>query len=713
MTEANGDPDARTALERMLEARSVAVVGASVKEGSLGRQMMVELLRGGFEGSIYPVNPGYDDILGHRCYPSIADVPGPVDLAILGVSNQRIEQALRDAVAAGARSTVTFSSLYEAEPPTPRLPPLADRVAAIAREAGIALCGGNGMGFLNLEANLRATGFPTPDHIRRGPVAFVSHSGSAFAALAFNDRGIGFNVIVSSGQELVTDVADYVEHALGLASTRVVALLIETVRRPEAFRSALAYAAERDVPVIALKVGRTERSKSMVAAHSGALAGEDGAFEALFEAYGVLRVATLDEMADAMELFSCPRRVTTGGGIASIHDSGGERALLVDVAADLGVPFARISDATTERIQATLDPGLEAANPLDAWGTGIDADRIFVECFQALHEDPDTAALAFVVDMTRQGEPHDEGYVHVARQVFASTTKPFCVLSNLASAVANDEAALLRDDGIPLLEGTASGLVALRHLLAYRQVRARPPVVPPPPVPDDVRERWQARLASGEEVGELEALALLADYGIPVAAVRGAISAKEAVAAADEVGWPVALKTAAPGVQHKSDVGGVVLGLGDPEALTAAYDDVASRLGSPVVVAAMAPAGVEVALGVVRDPQFGSLVLVAAGGLLVEILNDRHLALPPLDAPRARALIDRLRVRPLLDGVRGAPPTDVAALARAVSRLSVLAADLGDQLDAIDVNPMIVTPAGCLAVDALVIPRPRNEPDPD
>jgi acyl-CoA synthetase (NDP forming) len=705
VTEASGEPDARTALECMLEARSVAVVGASVGEGSLGRQMMVELVRGGFEGGIYPVNPSYDEVRGHRCFPTIADVPEPVDLAILGVANQRIERALREATDAGARSAVTFSSLYEAEPPEPDLPSLAERVATIANDAGIALCGGNGMGFLNLEANLRATGFATPDHVRRGPVAFVSHSGSAFAALAFNDRGIGFNVIVSSGQELVTDLADYIEYALGLDSTRVIALLIETVRRPEAFRSALANAAERDVPVVALKVGRTERSKALVTAHSGALAGEDGAYEALFDAYGVSRAATLDEMADAMELFASPRRVTTGGGIASIHDSGGERALLVDVAEDLGVPFARISDATTARIQAALDPGLEAANPLDAWGTGIDADRIFVECLRALHDDDDTAALAFVVDMTRQGAPYDEGYVDVARTVFASTTKPFVVLSNLASAIANDEAALLRDQGIPVLEGTASGLVALRHLLAHRDVRARPPVVPPTPVPDDVRERWRARLASGHEVSELEGLAVLADYGVPTADARGATSVEGAVAAADEIGWPVALKTAAPGVHHKSDADGVLLGLTTSDALRAAYQDVASRLGARVVVASMAPPGVELALGIVRDPQFGPLVLVAAGGVLVEVLHDRRLAIPPLDEARAHALVDGLRVRPLLDGVRGVPPADVAALAHAVARLSVLAVDLGDLLDALDVNPVIVTAQGCMAVDALVVPR--------
>jgi acetate---CoA ligase (ADP-forming) len=503
----------------------------------------------------------------------------------------------------------------------------------------------------------------------------------------------------------VTDVAAYMEHALGLTSTRVIATLIETVRRPDAFRAALAHAVERDIPVIALKVGRTERSKSMVTAHSGALAGEDGAYEALFDAYGVLRVTTLDEMADAMELFSSPRRVTTGGGIASIHDSGGERALLVDLAADLGVPFARISDATTDRIQAALDPGLEAANPLDAWGTGIDADRIFVECFRALHDDPDTAALAFVVDMTRQGEPHDVGYLQVAREVFAQTSKPFCILSNLASAVANDEARLVRDAGVPVLEGTASGLAALRHLLAYRDHRERAPAVPSEPVADDVRERWRARLALGGEVSELEGLALLTDYGIPTTGARGATSIDGAITAAQELGWPVAMKTAAPGVQHKSDVGGVVLGLTDAEGLRVAYEDMASRLGPQVVVAPMAPHGIELALGIVRDPQFGPLVLVASGGVLVEVLHDRRLALPPLDASRARAMIDRLRVRPMLGGVRGSPPAEIDALARAVARLSLLAADLGDALDALDVNPVIVTPGGCVAVDALVVPR--------
>jgi acyl-CoA synthetase (NDP forming) len=691
----------------MLEARSVAVVGASVKEGSLGHQMMVELLRGGYTGAIHPVNPGYDEVEGLPCVPSIADVAGDgVDLAILGVANHRVEQALIDAVAAGARSAVTFSSLHE-DDLDPGSPPLTERLAAIAREAGIAMCGGNGMGFLNLGNRLRATGFATPDTMHEGPVAFISHSGSAFAAFAFNDRGLGFNLLVSSGQEIVSTMADYMGYALDLPTTRVVGLLLETVRDPLVFREQLGRAAQAGIPVVALKVGRTEASKAMVTAHSGALAGEHGAYEALFDAYGVHEVRTLDEMADVMELFSSERRATgIARGIASLHDSGGERALFVDMAHDLGVPFASISDGTRASLDATLDPGLIAENPLDAWGTGIDADRIFEDSFLALHDDPDTAALAFVVDLTRDGEPYDQGYIGVSQRAFAATTKPFCVVSNLASAIASEEAAFLRDQGIPVLEGTRPGLVALRALLADRDVRARADVVPPEPVTDLVRTRWLTRSASGQAFTEAEGLRLLSDYGVPVMETRAAGSVAEAVGAANELGWPVALKTAAPGVQHKSDVGGVVLGIRDAVALRAAYEDVAVRLGPQVIVAPMAPPGVEVALGIVRDPTFGPLVVVAAGGILVELLKDRVLALPPVDPARALALIERLRSRAILGGVRGAPPNDVQALAHAVSRLSVLAMDLGEHIDALDVNPMIVSPQGCVAVDALVIATP-------
>jgi acyl-CoA synthetase (NDP forming) len=695
----------RAAVARMLEARSVAVVGASVRRGSLGHQMMVELVRGGFDGSIYPVNPGYESVEGFRCYPSVGEVPEAVDLAILGVANHRVEGALREAAEAGARSALTFASLHEE--PGEGTPPLTDRLAAIANDHGMAFCGGNGMGFINVRERLRATGFATPDRIGAGPVAFISHSGSAFAALAFNDRGIGFTLLVSSGQEIVSSAADYLDYCLRLESTGLVALFLETVREPARFRDALELARERGVPVIALKVGRSEGAREMIAAHSGALAGEDGAYEALFEAHGVHRVSTLDELVDAAELFSCPRRVVSGSGIASLHDSGGERVLFADLAADAGVPFARIGPRTEARIQEALDPGLVAGNPLDAWGTGIDHERIFIECLEALHADPETAVVAFVVDLTRQGEPYDEGYLHVAREAFARTDKPFCVVSNLPSAIAHEEAAVLRASGIPVLEGAASALRALGLLLAERDVRTRHAAEPPPFPPDDARGRWRARLASGRALDEVDALELVGAYGVPTVESARASSERQAVEVAEAIGWPVALKTAATGIAHKSDVGGVMLDIADADELAAAYADLASRLGPGVTVAAMAPAGVELALGVVHDAQFGPLVLVAAGGLLVEVLHDRRLALPPLDPRRARKLVDGLRTRPLLEGVRGARAADVGAVVDALVALSALALDLGEHVAAIDVNPLIATPDGCVAVDALAVVRPR------
>ena len=687
----------------MLEARSVAVVGASIKEGSLGHQMMLELERGGFDGAIYPVNPGYDEVRGHRCYPSLGEVPEPVDLAILGLANQRLEQAMRDAAEAGAGSAVTFSSLFEEEPPQPGMPPLAERIASIAGEHRMALCGANGMGFVNTGARLRATGFPTPDEMPPGPVTFLSHSGSVFTAFAFNDRGIAFNLIVSSGHEIVTTMDEYLSFALDLESTKVVALVLETVRRPKEFLAALAKANERDVPVLALKVGRTEGAKEMVVAHSGALAGEHGAYEAVFDAHGVHECRDLEELADTIELFSSPRRTVSGTGIASLHDSGGERALFVDLAEDLGVPLATISDATRARIDAVLDPGLIAENPLDAWGTGIDADRIYVESFVALHDDPETAAVAFAVDLARQGEPYDEGYLQVAQDVLAATTKPFCIVSNLPAAIARDEVGRLRGAGIPVLEGTVSGLRALKHLLDDASARERPTAVSPPGSPAGIEGEWRRRLAEAPDLSEGAGLGLLYAYDISVVDALPARSLEEAERAAERIGYPVAVKTAMPGISHKSDVRGVRLGVVDPLELGEVYRDLAERLGPDVTIAAMAPPGVEVALGVVRDPTFGALVLVAAGGVLVELIHDRKLALPPIDEDAARRLIDGLAMRPLLDGVRGAPPCDVDALAHAVSRLSVLAVELGDLIAELDINPVIVSSQGCVAVDVLVV----------
>ena len=379
---------------------------------------------------------------------------------------------------------------------------------------------------------------------------------------------------------------------------------------------------------------------------------------------------------------------------------------MIDAAEEAGLPLARISPHTEARLAAVLEEGLPPVNPLDAWGTGNDTDPIFRECMGALLDDPDTGALAFCVDLTTELVP-EAGYTSVAREVFAGARKAMAVLSNMASAVDRRDAGFLRASGVPVLEGTASGLAAFGHLFADRDFRMRPPPSPRPSVDPETRRRWQRRLRARESLDEFQALSLLADYGLPVVHAEEAAGLEEAMAAADRVGWPVALKSAARGLKHKTEVRGVRLGVAGPEEFRAAYAELCGELGPLVMVEAMAAPGVELALGVVRDLQFGPMVMVAAGGVLVEVLGDRRFAMPPLDLPRARALLDRLAVRPLLDGVRGAPAADLDAVADAIARLSMLAEDLGEELDALDVNPLVAGPEGCVAVDALVVTRSR------
>ena len=684
----------RTPLEALLWADSVAVVGASPKHPSVGNRVMTELLGGGFRGRVIPVNPSHAEVEGLATIPSLADLDTPVDLAIVAVADHRLEEQFILAIATGVGAITVFSPAQgEATDGTP----LRKRLAQLAEEAGIAVCGPNGMGFVNVEHSLRATGFYQPATLEPGGIAFLSHSGSLFSAMLHNQRRMRFNLVISTGQEIVTTMDAYLEHAVSLPSTRVVGLFLETVRRPAEMARALDVAAAIDVPVVALKVGRTDHARAAAATHSGALAGEDAAYDAFFRAHRVHRVDSMDEMADTLEIFAAGRRARPGG-LGAVHDSGGERTLLIDTAHQLGVPLAVISEQSKRQLAAVLEPGLEPENPVDAWGTGHGSEGIFEESIRTLAADPAVGAVAFCVDLTSEEHPA-EGYLGVVDRI-VDLDVPLAVLTNLRSGIDPAQADHLRSRGVPVLEGTRPGLVALGHLLD----RARPRANSLPPAGPDaaVVDRWRRRLETGEPVTEAEALSLVADFGIPVIRSEPADNLAGVVKAAEAVGYPVALKTAH--ADHKTDVAGVRLDLSDLAAAEAAYEDLSGRLGPEVIVQAMATGGVEIALGLVRDDQFGPLVMVAAGGTLVELLADRSLAVPPFGTDVAGELIERLSVAPVLAGARGRPPADLIALASAVARLSVVAADLGDLIAGLDINPVIVSEIGAVAVDALVVP---------
>jgi acetate---CoA ligase (ADP-forming) len=768
MNNAAADP-----LAVMLEARSVALVGASPRPGSLGARMIEEVAKSASAPRAYLVNPRYAEIGGVRCHPTLDDLPEAVDLALLAVPDAALEQQLKAAAKVGVRSAVIFGSAVEqfgqaasgsgpqagitiatgaaaaasaagTSPDAHSRVGLRDRIAATARAAGMSVCGAGCMGFVNVARGLRAIGYTEPDPLPAGPVALVTHSGSVFSALLRTRRAFGFTVAVSSGQELVTPAAAYARYALTLPETKVLALVLEAIRDGALLRSALADAAARDVPVVLLAAGTSAASRSLVAAHSGALAAGDGAWQALASAHGVHRVGDLAELADTLELFCAGRRAWGGAdraafigrppgrsrpagrvpatatgdagqgarGLASVHDSGFERAHVADVASSVGVPFAQLTDETRQRLAAVLDPGLEPGNPLDVWGTGRDSEELFTETLSALADDANVGAVALAVDLVPEYDG-DDSYRDAVLAAAAKTDKPVVVLASVPAAVDAVAATRLRAAGVPVLESTRSGLLALGHLLAHAAPAPAPdataadaassvsPAVQASPVAR--RSRWAAALAAGP-LGGAGLFDLLRDYGVPAVRARSAGTLAAATEAAAAIGYPVAIKTDEPGVAHKSDVGGVHLNLADPAGLTAAYEDLAARLGPRVAICEMAKPGTELILGMARDPALGPLIVVGAGGVLAEYLAERAVALPPVSEADAARMIAGLRVAEILAGVRGQPPGDADALAGAIAAFSRLISDLGDHLDAFDVNPLICSPSGVLAVDALAVP---------
>ncbi len=658
--------------------------------------MVTEAQRG--SARVHLVNPRYDRIGELACLPALEALDAPPDLVLLGVPDNALVGQLKSAAAVGASAAVLFGSAHGDG--------LREEISGIANDAGMAVCGAGCMGFVNNVSGVRALGYLEPDPLPAGGISFVTHSGSAFSTLLRARRGFGFRLAVSSGQELVTDTADYVEYALDDPGTELIALLLETPRAAPRLRTALRRAAERAIPVVILTVGGSPRGRTMVAAHSGALAGDAAGWAAFCAATGAVRVTDFAEFTDTLELFAAGRRRTvahpfqgtSNWGIATVHDSGAERALCADIAHDIGVPFADLAASTLGLIDDLLDHGLEATNPLDVWGTGADTRTLFGQCLRVISDDPAVAVTALAVDLVTEFDG-DTAYTDAVLDIAHHSTAPLAVLTSVPSAVDPMAAKVLRAGGVPVLEGMRSGLAAMGHLASW----PLPLDIPATATMDqDRRRRWTQHIESGQVVG----FDLLADYGIAVVPSRSARSLDEALACADDVGYPVALKTR--GALHKSDIDGVVLGIADRTALGSAYATMSARLGPAVYVDAMAVPGVEVSIGVVRDDTFGPLIVVAAGGVTVELLGDRAVACPPVSHAGARTLLEGLRISPLLAGWRGAPAADIAELAEVIVGFSQLATELGDTLDAVEANPVIASPEGAVAVDLLVIARPTR-----
>jgi len=684
-------------LSPLLAPKSIALVGGSTKSGSVGDLMVRTLKAGRYPGIATVVNPSLPQIDGLTTVGSLTELQAPPDLAILSVSSPRMEEALGSAISVGAKSAVIFD-FCQIEHDTD--PPLLERLRSMAREAGIPVCGGNGMGYYNFDARTFVS-FQEPTTLDPGHITLLCHSGSVFAMFADAASRYGFNLITAQGQEINGTVADYMDYALEQPTTRVVALFAEAIRDPAAFLAALDKAARRGIPVVVLKVGRTAASARFALTHSGAMAGDHSAFEALCDRYGVLRVDDLDGLMAAAQILALDSPMRAGE-LASLLDSGGLRELMLDLSDDLGVRFAGLAPTSVDRLAKRIYFGLEPANPLDAAGPYTsDMAEVMGDCLDILAEDEGVAGIVheFFNTDTTTGMVDT---INMARRMPGRHPKPYALSYALGAAPNGGFAAEMRRGGVPVIAGMRPMLVGMRAALQWRDFRGRLPetvgALREAPLAD-----WRDRLSGTVVFTESEALHLLADLGVPATPSEFGTSPEQAVRLAERIGYPVAVKTAAPGILHKSDSGGVYLNLHDADEVRAACADL-TRLGPEVAVSAMAAPGVEVAFGMINDPQFGPVVMVSAGGTMIEILDDRAFALAPFGEAEAERILRSLKIWKLLKGARGRPKADTAALAAALSRFSVICDALRGFVAEFDVNPVIVAPDGVRAVDAVLVP---------
>lgn len=694
-------------LDSFLSPGSIAIVGASSRPDKVGAVPVRYLVHQGYAGEIYPINPAAEQIEGRRAYASLQAVGRPIDLAIFAVPAARTDPALDDAIAAGVRNIVMFSAGF-AE--TGAQGEAAQQcLAAKARAAGIRLLGPNCLGFMNVARSVYATFSPvvSTGRARTGKVGIVSQSG-AFGAYAYGmarERGVGLSAWITTGNESDITVADCIAWMAQDPATQVIMAYLEGCRDGDRLRHALELARAAGKPVVIVKVGRTELGALAAASHTAALAGDDAAYDALFRQHGAWRARTIEEFFDVahgLAVAGLPANPRVG----LLTVSGGVGVMMADEAAQAGLCVPELPPAVQDRIRACV-PLAATRNPVDLTGQ-VTAEPGLLEM----------AARAML------GEA-DCGSLLIFLAAFGSTPAMQDVLRQLARDLRRDYPGRLVIFGaqVPAAQHQALGADgalcfadparAIRMLAAMAFFRNRQDSASS--LPSVTQAATQATPLPAMSCNEADAIDLLRQAGIAAPAMRRVRSREQAAAAAREVGFPVAVKVLSADILHKSDVGGVALDVRDEAEAAAAYDSVTAAAARRVpgaridgaIVSAMVHGGIECILGARRDPALGVVVMLGTGGVNVELLGDVSLRLAPVDLAQAREMIGELKTAPLLYGYRGAPAADVNALAQAIVRLSQFALSAGDALEAVEINPFVVLPAGqggC-ALDAVLQTR--------
>ena len=686
---------------------SVAVIGASTDPGKASGRTLRYLRHYGFQGRAYAINPARDEVQGFVSFPSVKDLPEKVDLAMIVTSGQRVLPSLRDCVEHGVPSVIIVSAGFAETDDRGRA--MQEELKSCIAGSGTRVLGPNCVGIVSTRVNLAATINTGLDQnrfrFRSSGVALISQSGAmgAFIFSQCQGKGIGLGSMLSTGNEMDVSLTDMMNASIDDPAVTSIVGYIEGIRDGGSFIQALERAQAAGKPVAMMKAGRSDTGQRAIASHTGTLAGSDKVYDAVFAHYGVHRLDTIRELGDYVELASV-EHVTYGRRLSIATTSGGAGILAADYCERFGLTLAEWEPAWQDRLAGALPHYSARGNPIDMTGAG-GRPEILAPVLDTITAHPDTdVALLMLGNL----ENNEDALIELIAEKAQSSPVPLVVV-------------WVGGSGKPEAVFGARGIPCYREPLdAIRAIAARRPV----PVPVAVSahaidpQRQAEALAflalqreRGDALDETAGKRLLGLYGLATVEERAAATPSEAAAAAEELGFPVVLKAVHPQLQHKSEHGGVAVNLGSSVAVADAAMAMAARirseLGLPIefVVQRMVPKGHEILVGVKRDPDFGLLLVLGAGGVLTELLDDVVIRMPQIDAEQISAALDGLRVGRLLGGFRGDTPADVDALVESILGVRQLIDEIGEEIEGLDINPVIVGGQGAVVVDALVFLR--------
>jgi acyl-CoA synthetase (NDP forming) len=698
-------------LAPLLNPRSVAVIGASA-QGGRATGAIINLQTLGFTGAIYPVNPKYEEVRGLKCFANLEAIPGPVDLVCIGIPSEHVLSVLEEARRKGVRAAVIFASGYGEAGETGRARQC--ELEEFAARAGMAICGPNCLGVLNFNARSCGYSSTSPAGVKAGDVALVSQSGTIVVAMIRSLRSIGFSHMISSGNEAVVNSADYIRYLVDQPEVRVIASFVEGVKEPCKFLAAADQAYQAGKPIVLMKAGRSEEGSAASAAHTGMLAGSYAVQSAIFRQKGIVHCEDLDTWLETIEMFRIARPVN-GGGIGMIGISGGENAVVVDQAREIGLEFPPLSSTGREKLAKLLPWYGRPENPIDPTGSNAGNEDAYVKCIGILAAEPHLDMILVSQDSPAAFDlPVAKATVEAAKHI----DKCIVFFNNFSGPWNPEIVQMLRDAGVPYLQGVRETMSAVKAFIEYharrRQVQ-RSTRAHPTGASKVAAQALKILTEGGPVVTEDVSKRLLALYDLPVTPEIVANSAAEASDAASKLGYPVVAKIVSPDLPHKAAAGGVRLHLSSAEALERAYAEMVAEVKrmqpmariAGVLIQPMIKGGLEVILGVKRDPQFGPVVMFGLGGIFVEALRQVSFRLAPFDAREARAMIDEVPAFGRLVTKLYAGHDAAALLVPLLLRLSQLATEIGDAVEEIDINPAILDPASGTAVivDALITRR--------